>query len=179
MDAAPETAQIPHGIMGLQPRPVPWGSILLGAVLLVLLLVLAYFLWQRWQQRRSRRVPVPSPLPMNPWDRLLLHMQALAAAPNWQRTDSEEFFFQLSFALREGLELATGLPITGQTLAETRLSLGKSPRLSANFQEELIKFLGLAEQLKFAGRALDPTEAMEWREKVQGWLEQLRAETLS
>jgi hypothetical protein len=69
--------------------------------------------------------------------------------------------------------------VTGQTLAETKASFEKSPALSANFQQDLIKFLSLSEQLKFAGQWLSAAESSEWQEKVKAWMEKLRHGALS
>lgn len=178
----PEVAgspQLPHGIMGLQPQPFPWMTVILIGLGLVLLALIAFYAWTHLRRRASLKPETAAPRPEDPWQRLELSVDGLSLAEPWTREACEDFFFRLSFALREALELRTGLPITGQTWAETKRSLEKSPALSANFQEDLIKFLSLADQLKFAGQWRDAAESLEWREKVKAWIHELRRGALS
>ncbi|MDQ3231700.1 MAG: hypothetical protein M3Q07_07755 [Pseudobdellovibrionaceae bacterium] len=174
MPDAPAAPQLPHGIMGLQPEAFPWMPVMLGSLACLALALIGWFLWTRLRRRSSHRPVTPVTRPVDPWLRVEQRLQTLDIQEPWSREVCEDFFFQLSFVLREALELRTGLPITGQTLAETRTSLEKSPALSANFQQDLIKFLSLSEQLKFAGQWLGAAESLEWREKVKAWVEQLR-----
>ncbi|WP_141735427.1 hypothetical protein [Oligoflexus tunisiensis] len=174
-----DAPQLPHGIMGLQPQAFPWITVILLGLGLLGLAFLGWFLWKRWKTKTARK-PVPTaPAPQDPWLRLDEALQSLEIKEPWSREACEEYFFRLSFILREALELRTGLPITGQTLAETKQSLEKSPALSANFQQDLIKFLSLAEQLKFAGQWLSAAESMAWREKVKAWMDEFRRGALS
>jgi hypothetical protein len=171
--------QLPHGIMGLQPQAFPWLTVILLGLALVGLAVLGWFLWKRWKAKTTRETIKSAVIPQDPWQKLDEALQKLDVQEPWSREACEEYFFRLSFILREALELRTGLPITGQTLAETTKSLEKSPALSANFQQDLIKFLSLAEQLKFAGQWLSATESTAWREKVKAWVDEFRRGALS
>jgi hypothetical protein len=179
----PEVAgspQLPHGIMGLQPQAFPWMTVILSGLGLLLVALIAFYVWKHLRRQAALKTPqVTAPQAEDPWQRLDRSVDMLAPTEPWTRSACEEFFFRLSFALREALELRTGLPITGQTWAETKRSLEKSPALSANFQEDLIKFLSLADQLKFAGQWRDAAESLEWREKVKAWILQLRSGALS
>lgn len=178
----PEVAgspQLPHGIMGLQPQPFPWMTVILIGLGLVLAAVIAFFVWKHLRRRAALTPQTVAPRPEDPWQRLEQSVDGLTVAEPWTRETCEDYFFRLSFALREALELRTGLPITGQTWSETKRSLEKSPALSANFQEDLIKFLSLADQLKFAGQWRDAAESQEWREKVKTWIQDLRRGALS
>lgn len=176
----PEAApQLPHGIMGLQPQAFPFGFVVLLSLSLLLVTLLGWLLWKQLRRKSAAVNTGPSMAPTDPWSRLAQALESLETSEPWNRESCEEFFFRLSFVLRQALELRTGLPVTGQTLAETKASFEKSPALSANFQQDLIKFLSLAEQLKFAGQWLNAAESSEWREKVKAWMEQLRQEALS
>jgi hypothetical protein len=149
----------------------------LGAAIVILLSILAFFILRRWRRRGDLPVKMAEPSqvpPVDPWTLLDQRWLALKRPEPWTREASEEFFFQLSFVLRQALELRTGLLITGQTLAETKQTLQKSAALSANFQQELLKFLSLAEQLKFAGQILDWDKAEAWQLQVEAWITQIR-----
>jgi hypothetical protein len=179
MPEALDAPQLPHGIMGLQPQAFPWMNVILIGLGLLLLGLIGWYLWKRlFRKTQKPSGPAPS-VPRDPWASVDQALESLAIQEPWTRQACEDYFFRLSFVLREALELRTGLPVTGQTLAETKRSLEKSPALSANFQEDLIKFLSLADQLKFAGQWLDAAESMEWREKVKAWIDQLRRGALS
>ncbi|HET9235877.1 MAG TPA: hypothetical protein VFO10_01420 [Oligoflexus sp.] len=173
------SSQLPHGIMGLQPQSFPWMTVILIGLGLVLLALIAFLVWKHLRSGAALKPETAALRPEDPWQRLELSMDGLSLAEPWTREACEDYFFRLSFALREALELRTGLPITGQTWAETKRSLEKSPALSANFQEDLIKFLSLADQLKFAGQWRDAAESQEWREKVKAWIHELRRGALS
>jgi hypothetical protein len=179
MPDAAGTPQLPHGIMGMQPQAMPWMSVILWSLGFLLLVLIGWFLWTRLRRKALKKPIAAAVSPVDPWVQLEQKLQTLDIREPWSREACEDFFFQLSFVLREALELRTGLPITGQTLAETKKSLEKSPALSANFQQDLIKFLSLSEQLKFAGQWLSANESVEWREKVKSWMEQLRRGVLS
>jgi hypothetical protein len=174
-----DAPQLPHGMMGLQPQAFPWMAVILFGLGLALLGLIGWFLWKYLRRQTVKAPAFTSPQPTDPWARLEQDWQGLVIAEPWTRETCENFFFRLSFLLREALELRTGLPISAQTLVETRHSLEKSRALSANFQEDLIKFLSLADQLKFAGQWLSAAESIEWREKVKTWMDQLRREALS
>jgi hypothetical protein len=152
--------------------------ILIGLGLLLVALT-AFYVWKHLRRRAALKPQTTATRAEDPWQRLQLSVDQLPLAEPWTREACEDFFFRLSFALREALELRTGLPITGQTWAETKRSLEKSSALSANFQEDLIKFLSLADQLKFAGQWRDAAESLEWREKVKAWIHELRRGALS
>lgn len=179
MPEVADAPQLPHGIMGLQPQAFPWMPVILLGLGLLMLGLIGWFLWKRLRQRTVTQTSPAAPLPADPWPKLDHVLESLEIKEPWTREACEDYFFRLSFVLREAVELRTGLPITGETLAETKRSLEKSPALSANFQEDLIKFLSLADQLKFAGQWLNATESMEWREKVKAWIDQLRRGALS
>lgn len=179
MPEALDAPQLPHGIMGLQPQAFPLMTVILIGLGLLLLGLIGWFLWKRLA-RKTLKPSGPAPAaPRDPWAGVDQSLESLEIKEPWTREACEDYFFRLSFVLREALELRTGLPITGQTLTETKRSLEKSPALSANFQEDLIKFLSLADQLKFAGQWLNAAESMEWREKVKAWIDQLRRGALS
>jgi hypothetical protein len=178
----PEVAgspQLPHEILGLKPQPFPWMTVILFGLGLLLLALIAFYVWRYWRRRAALIPQTAVPAPEDPWQRVEMSVDKLSPAEPWTREACEDFYFRLSFALREALELRTGLPITGQTWSETKRSLEKSPALSANFQEDLIKFLSLADQLKFAGQWRDAAESQEWREKVKAWIHELRRGALS
>jgi thiol:disulfide interchange protein len=174
-----DAPQLPHGMMGLQPQAFPWMTVILIGLGLALLGLIGWFLWKHLRRKVVKPPAFTPPLAADPWARLERDWEGLAISETWTREACENFFFRLSFLLREALELRTGLPISAQTLVETRQSLEKSRALSANFQEDLIKFLSLADQLKFAGQWLSAAESIEWREKVKTWMDQLRREALS
>ncbi len=175
MPEVAEAPQLPHGIMGLQPQAFPWMTVILVSLAVLLLVLIGWYFWKTRRLKAGNSTRMVEQQPRDPWTDLVQKLNDLKVQEPWSREASEEYFFRLSFILREALELRTGLPITGQTLAETKRSLEKSPALSANFQEDLIKFLSLADQLKFAGQQLNAAESMEWREKVKAWLDQIRS----
>ncbi len=177
-----EVSQPPHGIMDLQPQSADWGLVILSLLIVLFLVFVGYWLYRRYQSRQKARPTGPlssRAAAADPWTLLDQRWAQLQIANPWTRENCEEFFFQLSFMLRQALELRTGLPITGQTLAETRRSLEKNLSLSANFQQELLQFLSQAEQLKFAGLWIDAAESSVWQQKVKGWLDQIRSGALS
>ncbi len=175
MPEVAEAPQLPHGIMGLQPQAFRWMTVILVSLAVLLLVLIGWYFWKHRRHKSKSPTRLGETLTRDPWADLGQKLNDLTAQEPWGREASEEYFFRLSFILREALELRTGLPITGQTLAETKRGLEKSPALSANFQEDLIKFLSLADQLKFAGQQLNAAESMEWREKVKAWLDQIRS----
>ncbi len=175
MEGSVDAVRPPHGLMGLRPDSPPWGLLGLSLIILILLILAAYLSvrwWRRHRHSQNASRPLPTVPVVDPWRLLEQRLKALHCAQPWTQESCEEFFFELSFLLRQAVELRTNLPITGQTLAETRLSLEKSSSLSANFQQELLKFLSLAEQLKFAGILLDAQVSQQWQTKVGEWIEQ-------
>jgi hypothetical protein len=134
-------------------------------------------LWRRWRRLRAQQASLTAPLgevSRDPWDNLEHVWSSLRPREPWDRLAGEEFFFQLSFVLRQALELRTDLPLTGQTLSESEHSLETYPLFSANLKQDLVKFLRLAEQLKFAGAELSLDDALTWQSNVKKWLELLR-----
>lgn len=173
MEASNNTSTPPHGLMGLQELAWPWSVYTLLGLGLIFIAFVAWRLWRWLQQSKQAAAQTAVPI-VDPWQALQQNFTRLRVEEPWDQPNSEQFFFALSFLLRQAIELKTQMPVTGQTLAEVRMTLQKSLHFSANFKTELLEFLSLAEQLKFAGQSLDAFQAEQQRLKVETWLEQLQ-----
>lgn len=177
MGSSTEVSQPPHGIMDLQDPGIPWRRYIVFAILAILLIFALAQVWLWWKRRKEARTlhsSLPSgKLAIDPWQHIQVTYSSLIVGTNWSRETSEAYYFALSFLLRQAMELRTRLPLTSQTLSELRKTLDHSQAFSANFKTELLEFLTLAEQLKFAGRWLDVAESEAWRTRVGVWLSQL------
>jgi hypothetical protein len=167
-----QTGALPHDIRGLVPYEAQWRRLALPALLalIAVLVVTALALW--WRRRRRRPAPVAPP--EDPWDALLRRIRTLALKTPFERLAQEEFFFELSMLLREGIELRTGVRATDLTFQELRAPLRAKLPLATAEVERVLGFCERADQVKFAGTGSDRAEADAARSTVDGWVRQLR-----
>ena len=160
----------PHGLLGLEPEPL-W--IRYDWVLwLILILIVLLFVWiiYRWARGSKKIVE----LPPSPWIGLENELNQWEAV--YRDRPSGDVYLGLSGVLRHALELKHSFPATGQTLPELRRSLVARATLSADVQQELLEFLSLADQVKFAGQTMTPEETGAWIERMRSWLKALQGD---
>lgn len=125
----------------------PWGMILAGGALALLLLALAWWLWKRRQgSERPGAVVVPV---MAPDQEAFTALDALAAETG---LSPRQFYFRLSAILRRYVERRYHFPAAEMTTEELMPQVDRLPlegRLAAAFKA----FCREADSIKFAGAA--------------------------
>lgn len=157
-----------HGLIPYQPTLLDyWPWLLAGA----LTLLACSLLWRWWSKRKKQPKPVP---PVNPWD--LIERRILALQPNepFVGKDREQFFYDLSLALREAIERRTGLRATDMTLSELCSPLARLSPFAHESTDAVLAFLKRADFIKFAEAPASRDEALLDAQNVRQWVMDLR-----
>lgn len=160
---------LPHDIYGLFAYQTPWwvyGLFVLGGAVLLALLVLLV--------KRLAKARAATAKSIDPWDELAQRVKALAPTEPFVGRAAEDYFYQLSLLLREGIESRTKLNATDMTLQELREPLRKKLPLASGEIERVVVFLGRADEVKFAGAPSSLGEAADARRSVSDWIAKLK-----
>ncbi len=163
---------LPHDVRGLVPYTPPlWMMVAAGAGLAVLLLVAVWGFWY-WRRRRQHAVAAAPSV----WSVLQERLHALKPPVTTTGRATEEFFYQVSLLLREGLELRTGIRATDLTTQELRQALRDVPSLGATEAGQMMQFFARADMIKFAEEPAADGEAQQSQRQASLWLSQLQAD---
>ena len=169
-----EVPQPPHGFIGLQPQ-ASWAGVdpLIWCLGFAVLIAALGALWWRKNQKRAQ---VPLSPPIDPWERLLAAVEALAEP---QGEEPAPYYLQLSGYLRQALELRFAIHATGQTLGELQVSLAqveaKGEGLTTEQAHRYLQFLSLADRVKFSGESRSSESHSLWKQNVLGWIKETQA----
>lgn len=160
----PMIATAPADASALQPArermdfPLPWwvwAAVLLGVLALALL---AYVLVRRYQRRgEAPTAPVET---RSPAERARYRLEALAAADLTAPEQVKPYYVALTEAVREYIEVTTGIPaleLTSGELVRRVQHAAREGRLPADLPEHLIALFPVADYAKFAD-GLPPAE---------------------
>lgn len=179
MSEAAQNLQPPHGLKGLvdaPPAAVPWGSIVLGVLVLA---ALAYVLWRIYQRYRRQPeavapvVAAPTPvITVSPMQRLA----SLRVPDSFDRQAQQQFSFEISQILRSGLSKATGRDAVEQTTQEIESYLPRVWRWRDELRPQLVGLLRDMDAVKFAGRPLEKERAQTLLGDTKEWLSRMGAQ---
>ena len=160
-----EPDHLPHDIRELLPYPswFPDAKWLLLLLVLSILCLLGY-LW--WCKKKQKAVPVPE----DPLLTITRYLQNLTPESPFVGKVQQEFFFQLSFALRKYMELTAGFQATDMTLRELKLAIQQIEFFTPERKMEMIRFFERSDLIKFAHAATSLQEAQACHERVLGWI---------
>lgn len=153
---APEDPADMLGIKDIRREPTLWTDYIpLGVAALVLVLVslLALWLYRRRRKRNALRRTVTLP-PMPPHELALRKLAALEQQRHWEHGRFNAFYTELSFLLREYLEGRFGVKALESTTFETMEGI-RSLGFELEAQEALHGVLHWADLVKFA-QAIPP-----------------------
>lgn len=154
---------LPHGIEGLEAYPFEWGPWLLF-LLVAVILALAFFAYRYWQQKKISQVHTRDFA-----KEIYQEIRDLQVPELFEKKQQEQFFYDLSFRLRQYLEFKLGLTITDMTFKELQEPLLKQEKLSEDLKDNIIAFLKKAEFIKFAHKLATRSEAADSKEIVLDW----------
>lgn len=157
-----------HGLIPYQPSLLDYWPWLLVTVLLAGVILLA---WSWWKRRRKQPKPVA---PIDPWELLEQRIQSLVPADPFVGKEREQFFYDLSLALREAIERRIGLRATDMTLYELRLPLRDKLPFSQEVIDAVLAFLQRADFIKFAEAPVSREQALADADDVRRWAMELR-----
>lgn len=164
--------QPPHDILGLTEPAFPWLMVGLAAIGLVLLGLVALWLW--------RRRPAPKPVVSAPAPRVDPLLEAgrlldqVEPPRPFDRQGQEQFFFELSLGFRRVVEARTGIAATDMTTRELEQPLRRKAPFNEGELDGVLAFLRQADMIKFASQPVSLEDALSCREIVLGWSQKLR-----
>lgn len=164
--------QLPHGMRGLIEAPL-WGmsifQLIVAALLLIAIGVCGLFFYRWLRRRRQLNVQVAP----DPWSVLIARLRAIKIAPDFSQQAQGDFFFELSWLLREAIEQRLAIPATDMTLRELRDPLQLKLPLRDGSKEGLWRFLERADLVKFAEAPATRAEALAALAQVEEWVREL------
>lgn len=169
LDPAKALEGLPHDVRGLASEPsllLRWGGFAAGALLAALLVALIVI----WLRRR-RRDPT---FVVDPWTELLTRIKELVLPPLDNDKGREDFYYNLSLMLREGIERRTGLNATDLTFGELKGPLSSKLPLRTDKIKDVLAFLERADLVKFAEAPATATVMQEDRDAVHRWVDGLK-----
>ncbi|MFK7920843.1 MAG: hypothetical protein AB8H47_02755 [Bacteroidia bacterium] len=128
----------------------PWAA---GGLILVALILGIVFLFKRLNRKEDAPVRKAAPLPAH--EVAMRKLSQLEAARYWQNGQAREYYFELSYILREYIEGRFKIPALESTTESILSGLGSKLK-SENRQQKLRGMLQMAELAKFA--KFTPTE---------------------
>jgi hypothetical protein len=142
--------------------PALWVVLLLA--ILLLLAIIAYFLWPN-PKKKVARPPLPKELAKK---RLEIARTRIA-------TDSSyDFSFEVSDVLRSFIEQQFGIKAVRQTTTEFLNEASQSSHFDLAQQERLRNFLSACDEIKFARVAAGPTESEILFEQASAFVEEVK-----
>jgi hypothetical protein len=146
---ADETGDI-REIRGPMAIAISAVRVALFAILLVILLILAYALFRRLRRRPSDdSTPVPGPPLRPPHEIALEALDRLAASPMLERGQVKEYHIEISDILRRYVEARFGVPALEMTTWEVVEGLERFG-VEREFRDEARSFLDRCDLVKFA-----------------------------
>jgi cell envelope opacity-associated protein A len=103
----------------------------------------------------ARKAKLSTAAPVDPYEQLLSDMLALQVKSPFTSQVAKEFYFQLSYYIKLGVELTQGLRATDLTTKEV------AARLKVAESDQVISLLQLADMVKFAEREASAAEALD------------------
>ena len=172
---------LPADTAGIEPKPARdvwgasrlWWPILLGIAVLVLLGLLAWYLWRR---RRPRAIEAESVPLVPPRQRALERLAHARSAGYVERGELKPFYTEVTAALRAYLEAIE--PQLGADLTTGELALHARRHGAPSMLLELIRILGRADLVKFARAQPTPADAYGDLDAAKRWIEQHDAASL-
>ena len=162
----------PHGIYDLLPPHFPWAMVAIGLAITALLALAIFF------YLRHRRPTVVTQAIVTPRDRVrdarakIIRLKPPQPFPVGKV--QEDYFFELSIALRELIEYRFQLPVIGSTLREVTPQLRKLP-LARTTLGSVEQFMQRADAVKFAAQPSNFEQAQQDHQQVIKWMQQLTA----
>lgn len=168
----------PHDIMGIVEPAFPWAETLAFLIILAVFAAMGWWLFKKFRGKYvgQKRPLVPAPAPMSEaehWRLLTERLQALTPREPFTKVAQAEFFFELAFLLRQGIERRTHIAVTDMTVREMEDPLRQKAPFSMDETEKMLAFLKKADQIKFAERVVDASEALQEKQEVQRWFSRL------
>lgn len=166
---------LPTDTAGIEPKPARdvwgasrlWWPILLALAALLLVALLAWYVWRR---RRPREIVQPAKLGIPPRQRALDRLAHARTAGFVERGELKPFYTELAAALREYLEAIE--PLLGADLTTGELAMHARRRGAPPVLLELIRILGRADLVKFARARPTAAEAYGDLDAARRWVEQ-------
>lgn len=172
---------LPADTAGIEPKPAKdvwgasrlWWPILVAIGVVVLLALLAWYLWRRRQPREIEAEPAPR---IPPRQRALERLAHARSAGYVERGELKPFYTELTAALRGYLEAIE--PHLGADLTTGELALHARRHGAPSVLLELIRILGRSDLVKFARARPTPAEAYGDLDAARRWIEQHDAASL-
>lgn len=169
------TSVLPADTAGIEPKPARdvwgasrlWWPILLALAALLLVALLAWYVWRR---RRPREIVQPATPGIPPRQRALDRLAHARTAGFVERGELKPFYTELAAALREYLEAIE--PLLGADLTTGELAMHARRRGAPPMLLELIRILGRADLVKFARARPSAAEAYGDLDAARRWVEQ-------
>lgn len=166
---------LPADTAGIEPKPARdvwgasrlWWPILLALAALLLVALLAWYVWRR---RRPREIVQPATPGIPPRQRALDRLAHARTAGFVERGELKPFYTELAAALREYLEAIE--PLLGADLTTGELAMHARRRGAPPMLLELIRILGRADLVKFARARPTAAEAYGDLDAARRWVEQ-------
>lgn len=168
----------PHDIMGIVEPVFPWAEAIALLIIVLVFAAMGWWLFKKFRgkylgQKRPTPVAVPVLSEVEEWTLLNERLQSLTPREPFTKVAQAEFFFELAFILRQGIERRTLLPVTDMTVPEMEEPLRQKAPFSVGDTEKMLTFLKKADQIKFAELVVDSAEAMQEKQEVQRWFSRL------
>jgi hypothetical protein len=159
---------LPHGIRGLAEYPlmvIPgWLALLLAT------LFTGAVIWGLWYWWKKTHPKVVIEKKVHPLDRLREEIAQLRPPEPFIDKVQEDYFYNLSMALRRFIEELLKIPATDRTLKELREPLRLRLPLSRERVAEVLAFLERADMIKFAKAVTSLEEARRCHDDVKLWI---------
>lgn len=137
----------------VMPYSAPWTfaeilPYLLWCVLVIAVLVLAWWLWQRHQKNKPLFTPKKEEIP--PYLRAIQSLDEIKGDKLWQSGREKEYYTRLTDTVRLYMDEEFGIPAMEQTSGETMRSLEKCREVEAKERDRMAEMLTTADYVKFA-----------------------------
>jgi len=171
--------ELPHDINGLVAYQSPlWMLIVAGLCGLVVAALLFFYLKKRWPKKQKSEEKVKA---VDPVLASIRSFKSLEPMEPFHRKAQIEFFFQLSLAFREYLEIIFGVHATDMTTSELKSNAKVKDSLSNDTYHRVMELLEQSDMIKFAEQEVTVAQAkdrhQEWI-KLPTQIENLRQENL-
>ncbi len=174
MSDAMQIPQPPHSLKGLvdaPPTAIPWSTIILSICALVVVVLLARWLWRRFGKRAVVAVE-SAPEVASVVSRLSAQqrLDALAIAQPFAAPAQRAFSYELSHILRLGLSQAAGRDATDKTTEEIEQLLPRIWRWRDELLPQFVQMLRELDAVKFAATPLTSERAAALLADARSWL---------
>ncbi len=154
-------------IKPVQTLPLPTWIWLVGAGVLILLCVAAYFIYASLKKRGKKIASPNIVVTKSPYETAIEKLQALESAPLESQADFKKYYSDLSDTVREFLEQHYGFPAMEQLTSEIyETLLRRRPREEAMLARQLLEKADLVKFAKFYPSALEAKESLQLAYRV-------------